>query len=75
MTGRHEFTFPVIDEMRDYVSSIVEEMARTFNISEAEALSIINDHWAFHEIGPDNLLGHEEPDYWARTIYGQYRWV
>jgi hypothetical protein len=73
MRDRFEFTFPVVDEMREYVSSIVEEMSGMFGIPMSEALAIVNEHWSSFEIGPDNLLGHEEPEYWARTIYENSR--
>jgi hypothetical protein len=73
VTDRLEFAFPVVDDMREYVSSIVEEMAWIFRIPKSDALAIVNEHWASFEIGPDNLLGHEEPEYWARTIFVQYR--
>lgn len=73
MAGRFDFAFPVIDDMQEYVSSIVEEMARIFRVSELDALAIVNERWASFEVGSDSLLGHEEPEYWARTIFGQHR--
>jgi hypothetical protein len=71
MTPRFHYQFPVIDEMRPYVDAIVEDMSHIFGIGESEALEIINDHWRSFSIDSDNLLGHEEPDYWARLIYIQ----
>lgn len=68
-----EFAFPVVDEMVDYVTEIVCEMARIFKIPVSEALALVNQHWDAFAIGHDNLLGHEEPEYWARTIYEQYK--
>lgn len=75
MVDKFDFAFPVVSDMQEYVSSIVEEMARMFGISKLDALAIVNDHWMSFEVGPDNLLGHEEPEYWARTIFDQYREV
>lgn len=73
MSRQLEFSFPVVEDMREFVSEIVFVMAKENAISVDEALGILNRHWKSFAIGDDNLLGHEEPEYWARTIYEQYR--
>ncbi|SDZ51693.1 hypothetical protein SAMN05421684_6094 [Asanoa ishikariensis] len=67
--GQFEFGFAVVEDMRDYAWAIVQEIVRIFGTSTSDALAMVNEHWASFAIGPDNLLGHEEPDYWARTIF------
>jgi len=66
MTSKFEFAFPVTDDMKEYLAEIVEEISRMYGVSESEALAIVSEHWASSEIGPDDIIGHEEPDYWAR---------
>jgi hypothetical protein len=73
VTERFEFACPVVDDMREHVSSVVEEMVRIYGISSPDALAILNEHWASVEIRSDDLIGHEEPEYWARTIFPKYR--
>ncbi|GAA2849912.1 hypothetical protein Acy02nite_00010 [Actinoplanes cyaneus] len=72
MPHRFEFFFPVSDEMVEFVTEVVLDMSRIFEIPVAEALNIVNLHWESLEVGDDRLLGHEETEFWARTIYEQH---
>lgn len=59
-------------EALDYFEDIVREMLFLFPITRAEAVGRLNRFWAGRNFSNElsvNLLMHEEPDYWAKTIY------
>jgi hypothetical protein len=59
-------------EALDYFEDIVREMLFLFPITRAEAVGRLNRFWAGQNFSDElsvNLLMHEEPDYWAKTIY------
>ena len=60
------------DEAFEYIGRIADAMASMFSIPRHEAVSRISLFWdgltflTEHEIV---TLLHEDPDYWARTVY------
>jgi hypothetical protein len=67
------------DDALEYMESIVREMLLTLPITRAEAVGRLNRFWHGQEFSREldvNLLRHEEPLYWAKTIYygANVRW-
>jgi hypothetical protein len=55
---------------RRYVEQIVELMVDRFSISRDEAVGRVNQAWRhLDHIGDSDLIFHELPEYWAKTIY------
>lgn len=57
---------------RDYFEDIVREMLFLFPITRAEAVGRLNRFWAGQDFSDDldlNLLRHEIPIHWAKSIY------
>jgi hypothetical protein len=61
----------------DYFEEILREMLFLFPITRAEAVGRLNRFWARQDFTSEldvNLLRHEVPTYWAKTIYyGRYK--
>jgi hypothetical protein len=65
-----ELKMRMSDKARDYVEEIVHEMLVRFPITRDEAVGRVNQQWGHLDyIGDSDLIFHEEPDDWARTIY------
>ena len=65
-----EYAFPTCAETRDLCDRVVIEMQRLFGVSAAEALGRINRQWAGDDLSsPDDIVLHEEEEFWAKTIY------
>jgi hypothetical protein len=59
-------------EARDYFEEIVREMLSLFPITRPGAVGRLNRFWAGQDFTGElavNLLKHELPTYWAKTIY------
>lgn len=59
-------------EALDYFEDIIREMLVLFPITRSEAAGRLNRFWAGHDFTGElavNLLRHELPTYWAKTIY------
>ena len=67
-----EFNFKTDSSSKEYCEEIILEMTSLFGITEVEAYTRINELWSGVEIvGEDDLIYHEDPDYWAKDIcYG-----
>jgi len=64
------FEFETDPKSFSYCLDIVQRMIVLFNISENEALLRINRRWIGLALkGEDDLIYHEDEDYWANTIY------
>ncbi|WP_143266179.1 MULTISPECIES: hypothetical protein [Amycolatopsis] len=62
----------ISDFARDYFCEIVKYMVAEFGITEEEAIGRVNyetSHWDIYNPNFDDMLGHEEPAYWAHNIY------
>ena len=47
-----------------------QEMVNFFNISEEEAIQRINNSWKENDFTEENdMIYHEDPEFWAKTIY------
>jgi hypothetical protein len=65
-----ELQLRMSDKARDYIEEIIHEMLVRFPITRAEAVGRVNDAWRHLDyIGDSDLIFHEMPSYWARTIY------
>lgn len=64
------YTFQTDEQSREFCEGILQEMVRRFGVSETEALGRINRAWSGLEIvGDDDLIYHEDEEYWAQNIY------
>ena len=64
------FPFKTDQESEAFCWSIAREMTRLFGISEHEAIRRICRFWGhITEIVGEDIIYHEDEDYWARTIY------
>ena len=65
------FEFEVLtEEARAFCEEVLEELTRTYGLSRTEALQRMNKLWRGQRVGgPDELVYHELPEYWAQTIY------
>ncbi|WP_067509416.1 hypothetical protein [Actinoplanes sp. TFC3] len=55
---------------RDFIEQVVHEMVVRFPITRDEAVGRVNHAWGHLDyLGDEDLIFHEPPDDWARTIY------
>jgi hypothetical protein len=53
-----------------FVASVVDAMTFLFGVSRQEAVLRVEQHWRLQLLaGPDDVVYHETPEYWAQTIY------
>ena len=75
MTGLPGPRSPYVDE---FLRAVVERMVELFGIDRVEAEGrIANDlgSWDLESQDTERHLGHEDPDYWAHSIYfGPVQW-
>lgn len=65
-----ELQLRMSDKARDYIEEIIHEMLIRFPITRDEAVGRVNRQWGgLDYIGDSDLIFHETPDDWARTIY------
>lgn len=65
-----QFEFETDDESLGFCNTIILEMVKLFAIGESEAVGRVNRFWKGQKIvGEDDLVYHEEENYWANTIY------
>lgn len=65
-----ELEFKTDNEAYEYCMLIIKDMITSFNITEEEAVDRMNSDWGHIEkIDKDDIMFHEEPDYWSRKIY------
>ncbi|MEO8068888.1 MAG: hypothetical protein ABI599_14420 [Flavobacteriales bacterium] len=65
-----EYQFTTDEESRAFCDEVVEIMKQTFGIADEEAVGRMNRLWKGGSfLGPEDMLYHEEPDYWAHNIY------
>jgi hypothetical protein len=61
---------PATPEVREFFDEIGADMALTFEISIAEAVARINDHWRGQLfLEESEIIFHEDAHYWAMRIY------
>ena len=64
------FFFITDGKSQEYCELIANTMTEVLGISSSEAKERINKHWAGQNItGEDDLIYHEDEEYWANTIY------
>lgn len=67
---RDKFEFVTDDQSAEYCKDIIEKMVSLFGIGTEEAIGRMNDYWRRASfLGPDDLIYHEDTDYWAYTLY------
>ncbi|MEU7613614.1 hypothetical protein [Micromonospora sp. NPDC049204] len=65
-----ELQLRMSDKARDFVEQVLHEMLVRFPITRDEAVGRVNQAWGhIDHIGDKDLIFHESPDEWARTIY------
>jgi hypothetical protein len=65
-----ELRLRMSEKARDYVEEIIHELLIRFPITRDEAVGRVNHQWeGLDYIGDADLIFHETPDDWARTIY------
>ena len=75
-----EYEFATDRDAEKYLDSIVEAMMRGFGLQRDEAIAHINSLWRQidHVSGPEDLMYHETPEYWANQFYlgrDSYWWL
>lgn len=74
-----KFKFLTDRNSESYCLKIAGFMVDIFKIAEEEAIKRINDRWKNKEfIGDNNIIYHEEPEFWAKDIYyghDSYWWL
>lgn len=67
---KNGFIFKTDKESYEYCVSIIDKMVELFGITKEEALGRMNKTWGNLElVGDDDLIYHEDEDYWANNIY------
>jgi hypothetical protein len=65
-----KFAFQTDSDSEAYCQEIAREMAELFDIPESEAIGRMNRDWnGLALVGEDDVIYHDEPEYWAKTIY------
>ena len=65
-----KFEFETDEQSEGFVASIANRMVSLFGISIDEAVGRINRDWkGLKIIGSNEVIYHEDEDYWAKTIY------
>ena len=66
-----DFRFDTDAEALDYLRGVIETMMTSFGITREEALGRINVVWSpvGAVTGPEDLMYHELPVYWANHFY------
>lgn len=64
------YKFKTDAKSKAFCDEIVEDMARRFGISRAEAIGRVNREWKGRSlIGNVLIMYHEPEEYWAQRIY------
>jgi len=64
------FTFNLDTKGLAFCHEIADDLVTFFKIPRDEAIGRINRHWHGQSINrPDNVVYHEDSDFWAKTIY------
>lgn len=65
------FVFKTDEKSEEFCNQIAIKMVELFKITLEEAVGRINQAWAnsLSIEGCDNIIYHEEEDFWAKTIY------
>jgi len=76
-----KFSLNFLDvEAKEFCERVVSEMVTLFSITEEEAITRVNCHWAHIESigGQEELIYHEDERFWAQDIYygsDSYWWL
>ena len=65
----NNFEFVTDEESEEFCIEIAKKMIELFGISMDEAMGRINRCWEGLEIVGDDLIYHEDEEYWAKNIY------
>jgi hypothetical protein len=67
---KERFQFETDSQSAEFCEAIVNRMVSLFGITIDEAIGRLNQDWKGISItGPDDVIYHEDEDYWAKTIY------
>jgi len=67
---KERFEFTTDPESAEFCEAIVNRMVALFGISTGEAIGRINRDWHGLDIAaPNDVIYHEDEEYWAKTIY------
>lgn len=72
-----EYEFDTDKQSKAFFDEIALRIFQLFAIDEAEAIGRMNRLWRGQKfIGPDDLIYHEDEDFWAYTVYygGDQNW-
>jgi hypothetical protein len=65
-----QFEFETDKQSEEFCSLIIRRMVSLFGITPDEARGRINRDWrGLKIIGPNDVIYHEDDEYWAKTIY------
>lgn len=67
---KYQLLFPTFLSSEIYCLNIVQLLIELFDISEKEAFLRINSFWEGNDfLSEEDLIFHESPEFWAKTIY------
>lgn len=69
MTMDIELDFEADERARKYCDLILSEMIKAFGIDRAEAVGRLNRAWRRLSITGDDMIYHEDEEFWAFNIY------
>ena len=65
-----QFEFKTDKQSEEFCNLIIGRMVSLFGITSDEARGRINRDWrGLKIIGPNDVIYHEDDEYWAKTIY------
>jgi hypothetical protein len=64
-----KFSFRTDDKSHEFCESIAKKMADRYRIPLDEAVSRINELWCGNDIIGDDVVYHDEEDYWVDHIF------
>lgn len=67
---KDKFEFETDIQSLQFCEAIVAQMVVLFGITTNEAIARINRDWhGLKFVGSEDMIYHEDEDYWAKTIY------
>jgi hypothetical protein len=66
---KEKLDFETDRQSAEFCELIASRMTALFGISSEEAIGRINRDWRGQKIVGNDIIYHEDEDYWAKTIY------
>jgi hypothetical protein len=67
---KDKFEFSTDSQSATFCEGIAVKMVELFGITTDEAIGRLNQEWrGLSLLGPNDMIYHEDEEYWAKTIY------